>query len=274
MAFQIGSNERPGNGLRRVALEELARAILKIESGRQEVEFLHDLRKQLKKLRALLRLAGEKPPCPGQKRLSAIYRGASRQIAGMRDAQVQTRALEKLGKCCREPASRELCHILQARMAARTLRTAAVLPLRTICANLKKASKLHEKWPPGELSWRAVRKSWRKTGRKNFKLMRRACANPGTENFHEWRKSVKTWWYQTLLLKFHCDEPPEKLLQNLETLGEWLGEDHDLALVEQTLLKTKSAVAPVLKTVINKQRARLQKRAVKLGSKLAQKFRN
>jgi len=99
--------------------------------------------------------------------------------------------------------------------------------------------------------------------------MKRALANPENESLHEWRKRAKTWWYQTRLLKAHSAKKMDKLCQDLETLTECLGEDHDLALVEQTLGKTNSAAQAELLVLLKKKRARLQKKAEKLGLRLA-----
>ncbi len=57
MTFRLGRKEEPAEGLRRIALEELDRTRALLVQGRDEVAALHEARKQLKKLRALLELA-------------------------------------------------------------------------------------------------------------------------------------------------------------------------------------------------------------------------
>jgi CHAD domain-containing protein len=60
-----------------------------------------------------------------------------------------------------------------------------------------------------------------------------ALRQPSPGHLHAWRKRVKDLWYQ---LDFLCPEwPPAtgKMLAGLEKLGEELGKDHDLVLLEQ-----------------------------------------
>ena len=269
MAYQLSTKERPGPGLRRVAREELTCALAEIQSGRQSGEVLHEVRKRLKKLRAALRRAGKQSAGRSQTGLAALFRKASRRIAALRDAQVQAGAFKKLAEQCRNAAARELCLSLQSAMISKTSRAGTARPLREVTVQLKEAALLLENWPSEDLGWPTVWSAWKNTRRKYFKLMKRAIATLKTESLHEWRKSTKTWWYQTLLLEVHARKKNGKLLRRLEVLSEQLGADHDLALLEQTLRKSKSPASSTIRPILKKQRLRLQKKAISLGLKLA-----
>jgi CHAD domain-containing protein len=55
-----------------------------------------------------------------------------------------------------------------------------------------------------------------------------ASTNRSAEHFHEWRKAAKNLWYQVTLLEPISPKQLDALAQELETLGDCLGEDHDL----------------------------------------------
>ena len=52
---------------------------------------------------------------------------------------------------------------------------------------------------------------------------------------HEWRKSVKTLWYQMCLLEPTAPSVLVPVIESLDQLGEGLGDDHDLAVLVERL---------------------------------------
>jgi len=69
---------------------------------------------------------------------------------------------------------------------------------------------------------------WR--GQVAYRLVRRA---PTPENFHDWRKRVKSLWCYFCLLYPAWSALTRQLCDDLELLGEQLGEDHDLFLLQE-----------------------------------------
>ena len=78
---------------------------------------------------------------------------------------------------------------------------------------------------------RGVEQSYSR-GRKAF---RRAMASMDDEHFHEWRKRVKDFWYQTRLLSRVWPEMMDARARQLKWLSELLGDDHDLSMLRETL---------------------------------------
>jgi CHAD domain-containing protein len=85
------------------------------------------------------------------------------------------------------------------------------------------------------------------------------------ETFHEWRKRVKDLWYQTLLLGPTWPELMRQFAKEAHQLSDDLGDDHDLAVLHQTLIahqeQIKATTLDTLTEAINFQRERLQQRA-------------
>jgi CYTH domain-containing protein/CHAD domain-containing protein len=69
-------------------------------------------------------------------------------------------------------------------------------------------------------------------GRKD---LRRAQAKPTDKNLHEWRKSLKTLWYQMRLIEPAAPSVLGSVVAMLDDVAEALGDDHDLAVLVERL---------------------------------------
>jgi hypothetical protein len=97
MAFNLQAHEGMAAGLRRIALEEVDRAIEQV-AGRGDADrdsAIHDARKRLKKARAVARLA--RFELGGARRVdNDAMRDAARRLSGARDAHVLVGTLDAL----------------------------------------------------------------------------------------------------------------------------------------------------------------------------------
>jgi len=108
-----------------------------------------------------------------------------------------------------------------------------------------------------------------KRGRTALKAVRQKRA---PEKLHEWRKQTKTLWHGLALIEELGPEKAGAMAQHAAQLCQALGDDHDLFLVLQAL-RQENAGRPArdyrrLSSLISARRARLQKRALKLGKKI------
>jgi CHAD domain-containing protein len=62
-----------------------------------------------------------------------------------------------------------------------------------------------------------------------------AIADPTVEKLHEWRKQAKYLRYQLEILTPIWPERMEELAREADRIGDLLGDDHDLAVLRQTL---------------------------------------
>jgi len=65
--------------------------------------------------------------------------------------------------------------------------------------------------------------------------LERALKKPSDDRLHEWRKSVKTLWYQMRLLQRAAPSAIEPIVENLDAVAQALGDDHDLAVLIEHL---------------------------------------
>jgi CHAD domain-containing protein len=97
-----------------------------------------------------------------------------------------------------------------------------------------------------------------------------AAENSSVENFHEWRKQAKWLWLQLQLLGAAWKRSEKKLIDRTHKLSKVLGENHDLAVLRETLAADPVAYGGhrILKdvfVVIDRRRKELERQAFVLG---------
>ena len=74
--------------------------------------------------------------------------------------------------------------------------------------------------------------------------MQKACDAGSAEDYHEWRKRVKYHWYHTRLLQAAWPPVLEVRASELKQLSDYLGDDHDLVVLQSTLQSTADKFGP------------------------------
>jgi CHAD domain-containing protein len=270
--FALLGNERVGEGLRRMALGQLELAIESLD-GREATlspqERVHEARKALKRLRALLRLVKDEIGEQAYARESAVVRTTGKRLAQARDSEVLLHTLDELIK--RRPkrlGRRRGVHRLRARLA-HECEGAAELALSESTARpgaLDDLSAMRGRVAAWELAEpggiEAIEPALERLYGSGRRRMRRAAraGGPGGRRLHDWRKSVKDLRYAAEMLQ-RKQEPAGKRLRDrvgakpdkrerkrakkaktkfiaqaarrADDLGELLGQEHDLMVLAQ-----------------------------------------
>ncbi|MEO1443335.1 MAG: CHAD domain-containing protein, partial [Chloroflexota bacterium] len=101
-----------------------------------------------------------------------------------------------------------------------------------------------------------------------------ACMKaPTVANFHEWRKNVKYLWHHMEILTPTWEGLTATYAESLHTLADYLGDDHDLAVLKDTLVELPDDVGDPdavyqLITIIDVEREQLQENAIRLGKRI------
>lgn len=229
MAYRLRRREAPGVGLRRVAREQLDRAIAELSRPKEPDRAVHSVRKRIKRLRALLRLASPALAHDGRQAQQDLLRAAASRLAPARDAAVLRGAAERLANEL-EPES------------LKALRRAHRGELRRLPAELVRAAAELRRFRAGLSTWRLGEEAalllferLARTYRRGRRALEQARKEPTDEHLHEWRKRVKDLWYQATVLEALAAAPAAELLASLERLAELLGEDHDRAVLRARL---------------------------------------
>jgi len=127
-------------------------------------------------------------------------------------------------------------------------------------------------WPLADLGFDDLGPGFERSYRRGRKAMRAIEADPSDERFHEWRKRAKYHWYH--LRMFTPADPVvlEPWADRLHDLADALGDDHDLAVLVDTIEADPEAhggadVVDVVRTLAEGRRADLQARAFSLGAR-------
>ena len=95
MAFCFKRKEAVPEGVRRLAVERIEAALESLKDCRGP-EAVHGVRKDIKKVRAVLRLARERMPGKAYRQQTKLLRKAAERLAPTRDAYVKGEALKSL----------------------------------------------------------------------------------------------------------------------------------------------------------------------------------
>lgn len=280
-SFALRAGEPLADGLARVAgaqIDETTRRLRRPDGG-VSAKDVHEARKSLKRLRALARLLRPALGEAAYARENGALRDAARQLAGARDAEVMVATLDALSAADDETAATHDDHpTLRAHLQAERDRATAHLradagPARQAAADLDQVRERAGSWLPADADWQSVEPGLRRIYREGRQRYRRARRRPTGEHLHEWRKRVKDLRYCTELL---CVLDPEAMSARsalADSLGETLGEEHDLGVLAAFVdahpeLFFTPAERKQLRKRVRRERARLRRRALKLGDEL------
>lgn len=280
VSFAIEPSGRVQPDVRRVAMECLDRALHKLdgldgETAEAIEEAVHDVRKRCKEVRALARLV-RRSLGPEWRRFDLLVRDASDELSSIRDAHAVAATLHDLRAAGRGGDDRELEVVAatQSRMAAQATETvkAGDDRIRRARKLLKSARKRIDRWEVEAGSeWLAV--GLDTTYRRGRKELRRARNRPTDARLHDWRKSVKTLWYQTRLIEAAAPSVLSPLVARLDDLAEALGDDHDLSVLVERLESDPARYGGKKSVKRTVKRARVEQddlrtRAFRLGASL------
>jgi CHAD domain-containing protein len=265
MSYRIEKGEGLADAFARIAAEEIEVAMAELH-GRDQGQGVHNARKALKRLRALLRSLRVAFPDKWFHAENRRIVAAGRKISPLRDTHVQLRTLAGLGPS--DGAAGRMNRLLLRRQTAFSRRIPALrntVRQMLLVTGQNIAARPASKARPRDLADGLMRIYH--DGRDAFKTARK---RPSAENLHEWRKKAKLLGYGLELIAGLGPRKTSRMLKRANALSEALGDDHDLFMVESALEREhRSRPAPdyrALSLRICARRKKLQKRAFKLGA--------
>jgi CHAD domain-containing protein len=265
-AYRLQAGEPLPEGVARIARGRIDHALAELrgKTDSTPVEAVHEARKDLKKLRALLRLTRAELGEDAFRRENTCFRDAGRELAGVRDGDVMLDTLRTLDL----PAGKEweLRKSIQADRGpdgSDGRRTAAA----GVVAILREARTRVDDWPLERDSFDALGDGLERTYRRGRRDFRAARGDATVEALHEWRKRVKELWYQHTLLRALWPPVMQAVGSEAHELANRLGEDHDLALLADWVREHAGADNEFFEAVA-RRRSDLQREAIELGERL------
>lgn len=282
MAFELKAKESVSDGIRRNVRREIENALNHLgakmrphQRGAWENEAVHEVRKCFKKVRAALRLVREDLGDDVYREENWCFRDAARPLTKVRDAEMLVETLDKLtqqfAEVIESGAFAKIHEALLANLREVTRRVldedrafAAVEEVAT-CA----LARLPD-WRIERDGWAALESGLRRVYRTGHRALTLAVENSSVENLHEWRKQAKYLWHQLQLLEAAWTGSEKELVDQTHKLSQLLGDDHDLAVLRETLAADPLAYGGhrILKgvfAVIDRRREELERQAFALG---------
>lgn len=228
MAYRLKLNEPLDKGFRRIAAEQIAVALGELASGPDRVVAVHETRKAMKRIRALLKLIRPALADVDYKRENRRFGDIARLLSGTRDEDVLKATAARMAVRAGERAQALAAGLALADGNDRTPH------VRQAIEALEEAREAIEKIPVRKsFSW--VRRGLEKSYRSGRRSMVAAYEDGQDESFHEWRKAVQAHWRHMLLVSRCWPQVMEARAALAREAAELLGEDHDLYALIQTL---------------------------------------
>jgi CHAD domain-containing protein len=209
--------------------------------SRNRAEDLHEVRVTIKYLRAILRLVHPTLSNAFFKRENARLRGAAKRLAPLRDIAVARSTIRKALNKLADRKDRDAFRIAQrgfedASLAQPQSDEQREAALRQAADALGKTGRAFEavRWP--DSGWEAIEPGLETLYRQNRAWMSRALATRKDRDLHQWRKRAKFLYYQLQMLTPIWPERLVKTAKRLNELQDYLGADHDFAVLLSFLL--------------------------------------
>lgn len=276
MAYRFKLNESFEEGFRRIALEQLDRAESQLRSpNKDRAVAVHETRKALKRMRALLRLVRPALREHAFEKENAHLREIAAILSSERDRHVLLETinqLESTSGSAAKGAGQTLREILQTANGGDTPNVDAAATQRALerlalaknrFSQLKIMGSGFEAIGPGlEASYRR--------GRRTF---RAAYAEGSDDSFHEWRKWVQQHWRHMMLLSNAWPDYFAARVAESRGLSQILGDDHDLALLKayiraKSIGRIGSAQADIVEKLARRRQKQLRAAAQPMGARL------
>lgn len=235
---------------------------------------VHETRKTIKRMRALALLLRDELGEDELRRRRKALRVTANRLADARDAEVRLATLERLSKRYPQPLAVEGIELLCAQLkrerddARRAIDYGALLDdmkgLRRELVGLELAVHELDSVAPG------IEGLYRE-GRRRYRRARHGKARDAAAT-HDWRKRVKSLYYALDALG-GFDRAPATT-RRVERIGDIIGEEHDLWLLETYVEQHPDAAGPgscareTLLKLAFRRRKRLHERALRKGRRL------
>jgi CHAD domain-containing protein len=278
--YRLEPGEPIGPGIRRIARGQIERAVAGLDpDARGELApRVHDARKSLKRLRALVRLVRDDLAKQVYRRENDAFREIGRAFSDVRDATVLVETLEDItARYEPELPDGVFTRLREQLVAERDVADAAIAErgedLSAAVAELELARARVAAWPlPEEAGADALKPALRRIRRRGRKAWKAVRDEPNDEHLHELRKRTKDVWYTAQIARPMAPKRMRKLASRAHDLSTDLGDDHDLATLSAAARRRSrwlgTGELELLDGLIGRRRGELQRRIARGARRL------
>lgn len=279
MAFCLEADEPISDGIIRILNEQVALIVDNLTNPEIDRDIgIHNSRKTCKHVRATLRLVRDEIGESLFTQENFRFRDIARQLAAARDSWVLVTSLDQLttdhADSLPSGAFGKIRELLQSQYEftlARERADDALIP--QVLETLDAAATQIAQFPIQAEGFEALEGGLKRVYTLGRHAMKRSYTQLSPENFHEWRKRVKYLWHQVEILTPIRPEVLVPFGEELHTLSDCLGNDHDLAVLGEVVREHDQVFVDeskqlILMSWINRRRLDYELQAKVLGERL------
>lgn len=237
--FRLDPHDDPVEEVRRVALGRAESAVSSLRESDHEsrASAVHTARKDMKKMRAVLRLVRGEIGKKAYRSENERFRDAAKKLSDARDAEVLTGTVDSLieDHPGHGPEIEEFRSELDRRRreaSGHGAEDAVEAHLAEAAEEIAAGAEAIPGWPLGRSDWGlfepGLYRSYR-DGRATLKVV--AKGDPPSEAMHEFRKRVKDLWYEMRLLRDCWEGGLSGVVDEAGLLSDLLGDYNDLSVL-------------------------------------------
>ncbi len=242
MSYKLKRSESIQSGVRRIATQQIDRAITELDDTTVDPHAtIHQVRKHCKELRGLVRLVR---PALGKEYNAAndAFRDAAEPLSRLRDARSMMGTFDDLLDHFRSHVKPDAFGSIRDALSRR-LNKITDDEIKQQFAGVRKKLVVSRKrvtdWKLSETGFNALDDGVAKTHHRAADCLKNALYDPETEVIHQLRKHVKYHSYHARLLRDIWPAVLNPYAAALKEIGELLGHDHDLAVLNETILTSQ-----------------------------------
>jgi len=222
MSFRFSRGEPLPEQVRAITLERIHAAMLALHSDN-----IHDARRRLKQLRALMELVRDKIA----KKQRILFRDAGRLVSEARDREVCTQTIEHMSAAAHPPSSRTLSLANKELAQHFDSSKVDVAGAETL---LRKALRQSENWRP-DVDAKSLRCQLKRAFKRSQCALQKAEEDPSEINTHNLRKRLKVLCSHLGLLRCCWPRLLKEMEREVDKINDLLGCEHDLVILKQRL---------------------------------------
>jgi CHAD domain-containing protein len=250
--YRLQHDEAVADGIKRLAATRAESAIehLRGEVDEPFADAIHEARKDLKKLRSVLRLVREPLGEYFYQRDNTGYREAGRLLSGTRDAEVKLATLASLGERFGDrfperglaPLANAL-HAERAALSGESSRDGDDSSAGIAARQIEDGRAAIAEWPLDGEGFELIEEGLKRSYRRGRNRFAEVAEDPTEERLHEWRKRVKDLWYHLRLVRDARRGALGKAADRAHELSDLLGDHHDLAVLREDAARREDLLA-------------------------------
>ncbi len=275
MAYRFKLNETFEEGSRRIAREQLERARRQLKKSADQAVAVHETRKALKRVRALVRLVR---PAIGEtvyEAENADLRDIAWILSTVRDRHVLAETLTKLRSVSSigSSSASELLHGIFNDANGAEIATIEPAAKKEALERLAVAKHRFADFKVDGDGFDAIGPGLETSYRKGRRAFKQAYATWTDDAFHEWRKGVQHHWRHMLLLSSAWPQFCAAQASEARELSKILGDDHDLAMLaafvrSEPAERINAKQAALVEKLVRRRQQELRTRAYPAGMRL------